>query len=184
MFSQPPWVQKEVRREKIKISKVSRNLGSSCCQDNREGGSVLLTETLDDVRSHSKGSQPYDGPFCLIDDRNNGKRLSPKAVSKGVSRITEHQPHPVPWSFSTVHNTRTLLQLYIQETLVAEIKIFSTVEDMCFRANIELNYRIRMDFLLWRWKLNFLSATCIILCFCSFYFVFAQEFIDRLVDWS
>lgn len=96
MFSQPPWVQKEVRREKIKISKVSGNLGSSCCQDNSEGGSALLIETLDDARSHSKGSQPYDGPFCLIDDRNNGKRLSPKAVSKGVSRITEHQPHPVP----------------------------------------------------------------------------------------
>lgn len=56
MFSQPLCVQKEVRREKIKISKGSRNLSSSSYQDNREGDSVLLIETLYDVRSHGKGS--------------------------------------------------------------------------------------------------------------------------------
>lgn len=56
MFSQPPWVQKEVRREKSKISKGSGNLSSSSSQDNHEGDSVLLIETLYDVRSHGKGS--------------------------------------------------------------------------------------------------------------------------------
>lgn len=56
MFSQPPWVQKEVRREKIKISKGRGNLSSFSFQDNREGDSVLLIETLHGVRSHGKGS--------------------------------------------------------------------------------------------------------------------------------